>query len=168
MTRFYVIVALIVFAAGIGASLYWRGHRSGYAAGFAAEKSAYDKHLEADRLAQLAAQVDARRKEYQLSTAVAAAAKSYEQGKADAESAAEKTLADLRSGTVRLRQQWRGCEAAARVPATAAAAAEPDGFDRLRGTGASDLVRIVGACQAQVDGLKTALIAERSASAGAQ
>ena len=90
MTRFYVIVALIVFAAGIGASLYWRGHRSGYAAGFAAEKSAYDKHLEADRLAQLAAQVDARRKEYQLSTAVAAAAKSYEQGKADAESAAKK------------------------------------------------------------------------------
>lgn len=50
----------------------------------------------------------------------------YQRGLNDAKATADRVVADLRDGNLRLREQWRGCEAAARVPAPAAAQSGPD------------------------------------------
>lgn len=93
--------------------------------------------------------------------AAAAAAEQYEQGKLDAQTAADRVVAGLNAGTVRLRREWAGCETS-RLSAAAARAAEPDAADRLRAASAGRIVRAVAECQAQRDGLMALVRADRS------
>ena len=87
----------------------------------------------------------------------AAIARQYEQDKADAQAAADRTIADLRAGNLRLRQRWQGC----RVPGPAAAPGEPDGAAADREQGASDLVRAAAEADAQIRGLQALIRAGR-------
>jgi hypothetical protein len=71
------------------------------------------KYAEAERDAVQAARAE----EQAMASVVDAVAKAYERGKVDAKAAGDRVAAGLRAGNVRLREQWRGCEA--RLPGTA-------------------------------------------------
>lgn len=64
----------------------------------------------------------------------------------------EKLVADLRTGAVRLRDHWAGCETQ-RLSDPVAAAARAAEQDRLRREGLGRVRDLVAACQAQRDGL---------------
>jgi hypothetical protein len=86
-------------------------------------------------------------------------ADNYLQEKADAQAAADRTIADLRAGTVRLRAAWR-CPGDTGTTA-AAGASQPDAAAELRRQGAADLVRNADEADAQIRGLQAILKAER-------
>ena len=74
----------------------------------------------------------------------------------DAQAAADRTVADLRAGNLRLRAHWEGCQATASLSAAAAVAAGAGDAAELRRAGASDLVRLADQCDAHVRGLQRA------------
>ena len=80
---------------------------------------------------------------------------------ADAKANADRLVADLRAGTVRLRREWLACTSAASVPGTAEPAAGADaGADDRAGLAAA-VVRSGAECAIQVRGLQRLLRAER-------
>lgn len=85
----------------------------------------------------------------------------HEKDKADAEAAADRTIADLRAGTLQLRQHWQGCVATSRLSASEPAAGFADDASRLRAEGAGALVRLADQCDAQVKGLQAIVMADR-------
>ena len=107
-----------------------------------------------------AAVADARLTEQKTAIAAANAAAQYEKGKADAQAAADRVVADLRSEQLRLRSRWQ-CPAAPAVPAIAAATAEPDAGAVDRDASASRIVRAAAECDAQVKGLQALILADR-------
>lgn len=86
----------------------------------------------------------------------------YELDKAKAISDANQLVSDLRSGTVRLREQWRSCAASSGVPRAGAPAGERDDADGLREAGIERILGIVGTCQAQRDALLNIAEADRA------
>lgn len=102
-------------------------------------------------------QVRARESERTYAAGVAAAQQMYleETNRAQAES--EKLVAHLRDGTVRLRQQWQGCVAAARVPEAADSVGGPDAAANDRTESAGRIVRAAAGCDAQVRGLQAVI-----------
>lgn len=99
----------------------------------------------------------ARATEQRQATEMKAVATKHEQERQDAQADADRTIADLRSGAVRLRDEWAGCETAALVSGAAAGAGVADDAARLRQQGAADLVLIGQQCDAQVAGLQSAI-----------
>jgi len=77
----------------------------------------------------------------------------YEQERKDAQAVADRTIADLRAGNVRLREQWRGCPEP-HMPGLDASAGEPDAAERDREESAGRIVRAAVECDAQVRGLQ--------------
>ncbi len=106
------------------------------------------------------AQRAAREAERAIADAYATAATEYEKGKHDAETAADAVVTGLRVGTVRLRNQWRGCEAA-RLSDAASAARELDAAEQSRRESAARIVRAADECDAQVRGLQAIVMADR-------
>jgi hypothetical protein len=100
---------------------------------------------------------EARQKEADQRAALHAVAEQYEQEKIDAQERADRTIADLRDGTVRLRNHWQGCIATASLSGAAASAAVADDGAELREQGARDLVHVGESADAQVRGLQAAL-----------
>jgi hypothetical protein len=94
-----------------------------------------------------------RQVEHERADSVNRIADAYERGKNDAIALEARTVADLRAGTLRLREQWRGCEARSGAAAAAADPGVADAANRLREAGAGRVVRIVAACQAERDAL---------------
>ena len=88
-----------------------------------------------------------------------AIATKYEGDKNAIERQAAADLDSLRDGTIRLRQQWQGCEA--RSAQAGGTSGEPDGGAELRESGAVDLVRIGDECDAQVRGLQSVILSDR-------
>lgn len=86
-------------------------------------------------------------------------AERYEQDKADAQATAERVIADLRDGNIRLQDKWRGCQAGMppSFPGTAVADAEADD----RADSASRIIRAGAACDAQVRGLQAVVREDR-------
>lgn len=87
--------------------------------------------------AETLASEQARQIEHELATRIDAVAGAYERGRHEAQRRADRVVADLRAGNLRLREQWRGCP----VSSAAADSGEPDGGADLRAAGAADLVR---------------------------
>lgn len=112
--------------------------------------------------AQATAQASARAYEQQVADAANAAAESYERGKSDAKAVSDTVVAGLAAGTVRLRGQWRGCEAN-RVSQASAAARFADAVEQSRNESAGRIVRVAAECDAQVTGLQSFIAAERAA-----
>lgn len=83
----------------------------------------------------------------------------YEQEKTDAQAAADRTIADLRAGNVRLQNRWAGCPA---VPQATPAAGQPDGAADDRIESAGRVVRAAAECDAQVRGLQALVMADRA------
>lgn len=89
-----------------------------------------------------------------------AADKHYSEAQHDAEIARDALARNLRSGTVRLRQQWEGCKAGG-VPQANGAAGQPDAAAEQRIEGASNLVRAASDADAQIRGLQEFIRSER-------
>ena len=157
-------VGLLAIAVTLGA-VYARGHRNGYAAGFAKEEKVYNGHLAADAAADELARNAARMSEFALAQANARNEQTYEQGKHDAETTANDVAAAERAGTLRLRAHWQGCEAnlARSVSEAAFAAGQLDAAAELRVRDSSDLVRLGAKCDAEIRYHQATLIAERKA-----
>lgn len=137
--------------AGLTASallLVWGIHQHGDAQGYARARTEVDEQ-HAKQLAE------ARQAERDAQARVDALAAKYEQERHRAELEQATLVADLRSGAVRFRRLWQGCEAAtARVPSDPGAAGVADGEADDRADSASRIVRAARACDAQVIGLQ--------------
>jgi len=144
--RWYVYAAL---AAAACALLGWSA-RSFYKAGYEAAETRYEAKIAE---ANAKALQDARAAELKLAQANDAAAQQYERGKQDAQSEADRVVADLRSGNLKLRQQWAGCETS-RLSESTASTRELDAEKRRRAESASRIVRAADECDAQVAGLQ--------------
>lgn len=112
--------------------------------------------------ARAGAELSARTHEYQAAIAANVVAESYEKGKTDAQATADAVVAGLGAGAVRLREQWRSCEAG-RVSQAAAAARFANAIEQSRNESAGRIVRIAAECDAQVTGLQSFIAAERAA-----
>jgi len=87
-------------------------------------------------------------------------AESYEKGKTDAQANADRLVASLNAGTVKLRNGWASCETS-RLSNTAADSTEPDAAARWRH---DSFGRILAGSQrdaAQIRALQAALLADR-------
>jgi hypothetical protein len=154
-----ILCLVAALAAGFGGG-YYVAHLISVA-DLATATSAWDKERVklADQTAD--AVTDQRAAEQKQADAISDAAKSYAQGKADAEQNAKQAIADLNAGTRRLRDQWATCKTTSAVVSSAAGGSKPDGEDGLREDGIRRVLSAVGQCQAQRDGLQQALMGER-------
>lgn len=97
--------------------------------------------------------------ERQYAQRLQAIATKYEGDKNAIERQAAADLASLRDGTIRLRQQWQGCEA--RSAQAGGTSGKPDGGADDRAESASRIVRAAAECDAQVKGLQAVVLADR-------
>lgn len=84
----------------------------------------------------------------------------YEREKVNAQAAADRTIADLRAGTLRLRERWQGCEARS-MSAPAGASGEPDAAAADRAESAGRIVRAADEADAQIRALQDFIRSER-------
>lgn len=114
------------------------------------------QHLAADRAAEAAAATRTIATNNAITDAVNTAAKdAYKKGYQDAEAARARTVADLRSGNLQLRDHWAGCETQ-RLTDSAAARAAAEQSARDREESAGRIVQAAAQCDAQVIGLQRA------------
>ena len=106
--------------------------------------------------ARAAALTLARNQEHAKAEQIAAIADQYEQDKANAQKAADRTIADLRAGNLRLQNRWRGC-----VSGAPAAPGEPDAAAADREQGAADIVRASAEADATIRALQDIVKADR-------
>ena len=137
------------------------GYRKGAANAELKAKVAMDAHLAADAKAEQAAREEATLRKDKLIEAQNAVSAAYEKGKNDAEAAAKRTIADLRNGTVVMRERWTACKASADLPTAAAGPSEPDAGAADRAESAGRIVQAAAQCDAQVKGLQELLSLER-------
>jgi uncharacterized protein involved in exopolysaccharide biosynthesis len=151
MTKYLTIALAVLVVTLAMLALYFRG---------ASAISVDRQHIAEQRADQLGTALKsseaARVTEHAQADKLQAIAQQYEQDKTDAQAKADRTIADLRAGTVRLRNEWQGCPARS-VPATAGSTGQPDGDAELRAAGAADLVRIAASADAQIRGLQAAV-----------
>lgn len=139
----------------------WYAHHSGYAAGNAVMRGQYDALVAKYNAASAKAETDARAKEQANAATMAAIDAQHAQELDHAKQNADRTIADLRAGTLRLREQWRGCEAAASVPAPGASAGSADAAADIRTASAAAIVRIAADADARVRALQRVIEADR-------
>lgn len=146
---------LLAFGLAIGYGLWQRGSKE------SAYRALDTAQVEARGLrSELIAAHEVIETEREYAQRLQAIATRYEGDKNAIERQAAADLASLRDGTIRLRQQWQGCEAR-RVPGSSAGTSQPDDGAGLREQGASDLVRITAQCSAQVRGLQAVILSDR-------
>lgn len=88
-----------------------------------------------------------------------AIAAQYEQDKIHAEADAKRVVADLRTGNLRLRSMWEGCQA--RLPQADGSPGEPDASSDDRAESAGRIVRAADEADAQIKGLQDFIRSER-------
>jgi hypothetical protein len=155
------VVALLALSAA-GVQTVRLSHAQASIAGFqrdAAQAAAYAAE-------QTTKASEAARKEEQTRARyIAGIGDAYERGLSDAKRKGDAVAADLRAGNLRLREQWRGCEARG-VPGAAAGAGEPAASADLRAAGARDLVRAAAEADEWIRGLQKVTQADRAPADG--
>lgn len=135
-----------------------------FADGRAAERAVWAKRVQDETLkavrADLRASTAARDAERRHADVLAAIATQHQKELADATRTRDRTIADLRSGAVRMRPEW-SCPAAGPAEAGTPAGVVDEGAD-LRAAGAADLVRIAAEADAQIRGLQSVVEADRA------
>lgn len=147
-TAFAVIALFALSATGVQ-SLRVRG-----------AEAAMTAHLAADAKATADAQIAARTQEYEAAVASAKVAADYEKAKQDAQAKSDSLIADLRAGTVKLRDRWNACKAS--VSAIGAAASEPDAAAADRAASAERIVRAAADADALIRALQDYIRTERA------
>lgn len=147
----WVWIALALVVVG------WRYGESRFDAGMARQKAVDAKVFV--KLAELTEKtriaVDAR--ERSIRGMLDSSNQAREQGIAHAVGEQQRIVADVRSGTVRLRDEWAGCPASNPVSGDAAGQSRADGEADVRATAAGAVVRVGDDADLQVRGLQDAL-----------
>lgn len=123
------------------------------------DQKRFDDHLLADKAATEAFNAESAKKDAANAEKLRQAGFQYERDKAHALDQKDAVIADLRSGDLVLRKQWR-CPAAG-VSNTSEGAGSPDDAADLREADAGSLVSIAAACDAQVKGLQSVITTDR-------
>ena len=143
----------LAFAAGA-----WGGYAPGAAKAAKAELAL--SNVQRDAAQQVAlAETRARQAEHRHAADMARIGREHQEALKDAQASSDRLVADLRAGTVRLRQQWRSC--AANVPGTGAGAGGTDEEAGLQAESVGRIDRAVGECEAQILGLQDVTQADR-------
>lgn len=156
-------IKLVVFAIIIGAAFFY-GRGCGKQAGEAVIRATEVKQARAEAKAALESKrlADVQAARYQTrSESMAATATQYQEALKDANRKHDRTVADLRAGNLRLRQQWRGCP----VPTSGEATPSESGTDEdadLRADDSGNLVRAGAQCDAWIKTLQQTLRDERA------
>jgi hypothetical protein len=87
-------------------------------------------------------------------------AEAFEKGKTDAKVTADRRVADLNAGTIRLRNGWASCETS-RLSDTTSGSTEPDAATRWRHDSFGRILAGAEHDAAQIKALQAALIADR-------
>lgn len=153
MTKFIISIALLL------ASLGWNAYQWRQCA---VEKAkAIEQANTRAAEATAAAQESARKVESAQAKAANDIAESYEQGKRDAQAIADRTLADQRTGDIRLRNIWQG--AATRCMSNLDnATGQLDAARRDREESAARIVRSAAEADRQIAALQAFIRAERN------
>lgn len=153
------IAAVLLLVAGLGGGWYVRS--KGADADLASAK--LDRAADQTGAALAFGQAEALRlSQYQAqANQLAAADAAHQKDMSDAQARADRVVADLRTGTLRLRDEWATARATAAVQ-SAAGASQPDAAAELRATGARDLVLAGAQCDSTITALQRALTADRA------
>ena len=158
MNAIYLAIALLL---SVGGNLYqWRDAAVTSEHTASAAQDVKDKAAIAQANATAAAQQAARDEETAKANRAQAVANAYERGKSDAQAIADRAVSDLRSGSLRLRNQWAGCETS-RLAETAAASRQLDAATADRIASAGRIVRAAADADAQIAGLQALVLADR-------
>lgn len=150
----WVWVALALLGAGL-----WYGS-SRYDAGLDKGRTELAAHLEADKVATAKFNAETAKKDAAQAEALRQVGFQYERDKAHALDQKDAVIADLRSGALVLRKQWR-CPKAP-VSDAPSGAGSPDVEAELRNTDAGRLVGIAAQCDAQIKGLQAVIVSDRN------
>lgn len=157
-----LFVACVAAAFVYGCS---RGHEKGVRAGAAAvAKLREQQDNERVRFAlEHAKAMEEQAKRYQTrAEAMSATATQYQEALTNANRKNDRTVADLRAGTLRFRKLWEDCSAAVPAPGEAAPGGRsPDEGAELRAASAGRIIGAGAECDAQVIGLQKILMDER-------
>lgn len=124
------------------------------------DQDRWDDHLAADKAATEAFNAETANTNAAHKAALEAVGAQFQKDKSDALAKKDSVIADLRSGKLQLRPQWRRCPAAG-VPKAPGGAVSSDDAADLRETDAGSLVSITAACDAQVKGLQSVILTDR-------
>ena len=151
------LVGLVAILLVWAALAYW-GHTK-YTAGVADQK-AKDKAV-FDRLADLTEKTEEAiaRRESEIRGLLDSSNKAREEGIAHAVEEQQRIVAGVRDGSLRLRREFAGCEAALAVPGDTSAVGTGDDAADLRATGAGDLIRALDDADVQVAELQRYAVA---------
>lgn len=147
---------LLALALAFGAGWYV-GHAPGAAKAAKAERALALQQRDAAQRVALAEQM-AREAEHRHAADMARIGKEHQEALTHAQTAADRLVRDLRAGTVRLQERWRGCP----VSGATGASGEPDAASRDREESAARAVRAAAECDAQVIGLQGIIRADRA------
>lgn len=136
------LVALIVWAVQQVRVLDARAENEALYSDIAIQRAAYE--------------AESRRQEAEHRRQMDAIASETQRKLDDAQAAADRTVADLRAGNIRLRAHWEGCQATASLSTAAAVAASSGDAAELRAASAARIVRLGAECDAHVRGLQRA------------
>lgn len=141
------------------ALLAWGGHGL-YKAGANSERVRAEKVIAEFAKAEADAQAKARKAEQALAEGIAKADAKHQQELADAKASRDRTIAGLRSGAIKLRDEWAGCETD-RLSSAATGAIGPDDAAERRISGTGRVLEAVDDDAAKIRGLQDILRAER-------
>lgn len=149
LKRYWKYLAAIGAVLLVWAALAYWGHTK-YKDGVAAERdrNAATFRKLADLTAKAAASVQDRNA--QVQALLDSSNKAREEGIAHAVEEQQRIVAGVRDGSLRLREQWRGCQAALAVPGDASAVGTGDDAADLRATGAASIIRALDDADVQV------------------
>jgi len=156
LLRYWPHLLAILLAFGAGA---WVGSQLGNARANKAELAL--SHVQRDAAQQLAAEeARARQAEHRHAADMARIANEHQEALRNAKAQSDQLVSDLRAGTVRLREQWRGC--AARLPGSESSTGEVDEEAGLQAASVGRSDRAVSESEAQIVGLQDITRADRA------
>lgn len=136
----------LAFAAGA-----WVGYAPGAAKAAKAELALAEYGTaSAEALAKL--QEEARQQEHRHAADMARISREHQEALKDAQASSDRLVADLRAGSVRLQERWRGC--AARLPGVGASSGGADEEAGIQAESLGRIDRAVAECEAQILGLQ--------------
>lgn len=147
----WLLILIVCLGAAFGQ------HR--YGSGLAKGRAELAAHLEADKEATAKFNAETAKKDAAQAEALRQVGFQYERDKAHALDQKDAVIADLRSGALVLRKQWR-CSASP-VSDAPSGAGSSDADAGVREESAAELVSLAAQCDAQVRGLQAVVVTDR-------
>lgn len=166
MTPWAAVLKWLAIGAAVVALLWWAAvaPRIALSEERAAHAATKADHAEAEAVAAGAIarfEQQAREMEHRHAADMERIGREHLEQLTNAQAESDRLVADLRAGTVRLQERWRGCGASTDVPDPLAGTAAPDAAAIDREESASRIVRAAAECDAQVRGLQAVIRADR-------